>query len=220
MSAEKILLKICDIPIGELSTPLEYVLKNAFNEQNHIKLLKKRALLCEHCYYVLNDIGYKKDTLDDILGVVADRNLTTTMDAFKHVTSNAQKNLVKSVFAHYNLKNKYENEPDMHEIADIAQDLRNDIRSAGFDKEQERLMLGFCELVEEAKEESEILGNLAVRKLHAAFIGRLAIYQDRLESIKNHKVFDKLKWLYAKIRAINAFVKTIKEFYENITLLS
>ena len=37
MSAEKILLKICDIPIGELSTPLEYVLKNAFNETKPYK---------------------------------------------------------------------------------------------------------------------------------------------------------------------------------------
>ena len=88
MGAKEILLKICE---ANARDELENVLKEAFEEKDDVKLLKKRALLCEYCADVLQDIGYAEDTLDEILSVVAYKNLDYKMESFRHVLSTAQK---------------------------------------------------------------------------------------------------------------------------------
>ncbi|WP_162165591.1 hypothetical protein [Campylobacter fetus] len=219
MSAKEILTKICEFSEQNGSSKLEYVLQQAFNEYDGISLLKKRALLCEHCEYVLRDISYDKDTLKDILSIVAYKDLSCEISYFRDTLNTTQKHLINSVFSHYEMKNRYEDEMELKDIIDISATFEEEIKTASdISDEQKELLLGFCELVNEAKEQSKITGAREIVRLHIIFIGRLVIYQDKLKTLKDHKLFEKLKWLYAKIEGANKVYKILKEFGVNFIL--
>lgn len=219
MSAKEILIKICELSKKDGGSKLEYVLQQAFNEYDSISLLKKRALLCEHCEYVLRDIGYDKNTLKDILGIVAYKDLSREISHFRDTLNTTQKYLINSVFSHYEMKNRYESKIELEDIIDICTTFEEEIESASdISEEQKELLLGFCELVNEAKEQSKITGARAIVRLHTLFIGRLVIYQDKIKTLKDHKLLEKLKWLYAKIEGTNKVYKTLREFGVNFIL--
>lgn len=219
MSAKEILIKICELGEKDGGSKLEYVLQQAFNEYDSISLLKKRALLCEHCKYVLRDISYDKNTLKDILSIVAYKGLSCEISHFRGTLNTTQKHLINSVFSHYEMKNRYEGEMEFKDIIDISAMFEEEIKTASdISDEQKELLLGFCELVNEAKEQSKITGAREIVRLHTIFIGRLVIYQNKLKILKDHKLFEKLKCLYAKIEGANKVYKTLKEFGVNFIL--
>lgn len=219
MSAKEILIKICELSLQNSGFKLEYVLQQAFNEYDTINLLKKRALLCEHCEYVLRDIGYDKNTLRDILSIVAYKDLSREISHFSDTLNTTQKYLINSVFSHYETKNRYESDMNLKDIIDVSATFEEEIEgTSDISEEQRELLLGFCELVNEAKEQSKITGARAIVRLHTLFIGRLVIYQDKLKALKDHKLLEKLKWLYAKIEGTNKVYKTLREFGANFIL--
>ncbi|TWO22007.1 hypothetical protein YZ82_01865 [Campylobacter hyointestinalis] len=117
------------------------------------------------------------------------------------------------------MKNRYEGEMEFKDIIDISAMFEEEIKTASdISDEQKELLLGFCELVNEAKEQSKITGAREIVRLHTIFIGRLAIYQNKLKILKDHKLFEKLKCLYAKIEGVNKVYKTLKEFSVNFIL--
>ena len=195
MLAKEILTNICDIAIKDGGASLEYALQQSFNEYESIKLLKKRALLSKHCEDVLEDIGYDKDMLNDVLNTT-------------------QKHLINSIFAHYEMKNKVYSKVDIDSIAHLETELEKEINEAtDISSEKRQMLLGFCKIVKEAHEESEVVGaKAALAKLHILFTGRLVIYSEELRKIKDHRLFERLRWLYANIEAANKIIKTLKEF--------
>lgn len=214
MLAKEILTNICDIAIKDGGASLEYALQQSFNEYESIKLLKKRALLSKHCEDVLEDIGYDKDMLNDVLKVIAHKNLNTKMEAFKDVLNTTQKHLINSIFAHYEMKNKVYSKVDIDSIAHLETELEKEINEAtDISSEKRQMLLGFCKIIKEAHEESEVVGaKAALAKLHILFTGRLVIYSEELRKIKDHRLFERLRWLYANIEAANKIIKTLKEF--------
>ena len=202
MGAKEILLKICE---ANARDELENVLKEAFEEKDDVKLLKKRALLCEYCADVLQDIGYAEDTLDEILGVVAYKSLEYKMESFRHVLSTAQKNLVRSVFAHYEMKNEFFKDKNLDEVIEVVCEIEEDLKREDVDDTQKTALLEICKICKDAKEESKITGVSAAKKLHTLIVGKFALYANVLSSIKSKSLKEKLLKLYRAAEIANTF---------------
>ena len=218
MAAEEILIKLCELARKDGGASLEQILKEAFNEYDELKLLKKRNLLCEHCKYVLKGIGAADDTLTDVLQIISTLNAKREMILFRDTLNLTQEKLIKSIFSHYKDKNKFQNEVNIDEIVDIVVEFESEIQDADINEEQKETLKQLCLIVKEAKEESKIIGsNRAIDKLHTLFIGKFFLYGKTILNIKDPRILEKIKWIYAKIGAANSIIKTLKDFKDNLT---
>lgn len=215
MSAESILLELCNERHIKEDRTLEDVFKIAFNEKDNIRLLNKRSILCEHCEYVLNFLSFDSDTFDDILKIVACANLEIRIKNFSTTLTQTQQRLIKSVFANYKLKTKYEDNIDFSEVIDIAFDIENSLNSANLNQEQRLLLLELCNTVKKAKDEGDIRGLRAAQSLHSRFIGKMIIYKNIVMSIQDTNIIDKFKMLYIKVEQLNKFFETTRKLYDN-----
>ena len=204
MNPTDIIDYICDNISSEKS--IQSILKKAFKEQDPLKLLKKRALLIDHCRHVLKELNYtEEETLpfNDIYKILLFNNLDAQSDRGHglHLTP-THKIMFRTTFKMYGIIKKTS---EVKEILEASKALKHQVveEDETLTQQQKEILNDVFNIVHEAKEEHEMIGNLAINKLYERLIGKALIYKEELSSIKSQTVKDKLEKLYKKTQEVN-----------------
>lgn len=211
----EILCELCDV-VNELQNnnrdnyTILYVFKKIFEEKDEKELLLKRAILIEHCERVIKELDYDEDYFEDIYKVLTFSNLDSNITNISRFLTKTHKKMILATFNHYKSIKKIH---EVDEIIDLSEDLKSDIESEDLTEPQRVLMYEICEAVENAKQEHDIVGNSAIKKLQEILIGKLFLYKDEIKSIKSEVIQEKLSKVYQKVVEVNrimGFVLSLK----------
>ncbi|MFY4859074.1 hypothetical protein ACOTVM_00815 [Aliarcobacter butzleri] len=207
---DEMLCELCDFANNSQNSNINYVFKKVFEEQNEVGLLLKRAIVIEHCERVLKELDYDENYFEDIYKAVTFHNLNAEIKHISPFLTKTHKRMIESTFKHYKSIKKIH---EVDEIVDLSEDLKSDIESEDLTEPQRVLMYEICEAVENAKQEHDIVGNSAIKKLQEILIGKLFLYKDEIKSIKSEVIQEKLSKVYQKVVEVNkimGFVLSLK----------
>lgn len=195
---------ICDnISSGK---SIQSIFQKAFKEKDPLKLLKKRALLIDHCRHVLKELNYtEEDALpfNDIYKVLLFNNLDAQSDRGHGLNlTPAHKITFRTTFKMYGIVKKTS---EVKEIVEASKALKQEllIEDKNLTEKQKEILNNICNEVDEAQEEHEMTGSLAINKLYERLIGKALIYKEELSGIKSKSIKDKLEKLYKKTQEVN-----------------
>lgn len=207
---DEMLCELCDFANNSQNSNINYVFKKVFEEQNEVGLLLKRAIVIEHCERVLKELDYDENYFEDIYKALTFHNLNAEIKHISPFLTKTHKRMIESTFKHYKSIKKIH---EVDEIVDLSEDLKSDIESEDLTEPQRVLMYEICEAVENAKQEHDIVGNSAIKKLQEILIGKLFLYKDEIKSIKSEVIQEKLSKVYQKVVEVNkimGFVLSLK----------
>lgn len=207
---DEMLCELCDFANNSQNSNINYVFKKVFEEQNEVGLLLKRAIVIEHCERVLKELDYDENYFEDIYKALTFHNLNVEIKHISHFLTKTHKRMIESTFKHYKSIKKIH---EVDEIVDLSEDLKSDIESEDLTEPQRVLMYEICEAVQNAKQEHDIVGNSAIKKLQEILIGKLFLYKDEIKSIKSEVIQEKLSKVYQKVVEVNkimGFVLSLK----------
>lgn len=205
-----ILCELCDlISTNDKKIPILNIFQKVFETDKHIELLKKRALIIEHCERVAKELGYEDDFFEEILEGLCFKNLDYPIE---NIINNFKpyKKLVISTFNHYKSIKKVH---EVDEIIELSDELKENIETENLTETQKQIVYEVCEAVENAKKEHDIVGNSAIKKLEEILIGKLFLYKDEIKNIKSESIKEKLSKVYKKVVEVNkimGFVLSLK----------
>ncbi|MCG3671957.1 hypothetical protein [Aliarcobacter butzleri] len=207
---DEMLCELCDFANNSQNSNINYVFKKVFEEQNEVGLLLKRAIVIEHCERVLKELDYDENYFEDIYKALTFHNLNAEIKHISPFLTKTHKRMIESTFKHYKSIKKIH---EVDEIVDLSEDLKSDIESEDLTEPQRVLMYEICEAVENAKQEHDIVGNSAIKKLQEILIGKLFLYKDEIKNIKSEVIKEKLSKVYQKVVEVNkimGFVLSLK----------
>jgi hypothetical protein len=199
-NVDEILCELCDlISNSDNKISILSIFQKVFETKNQIELFKRRAMIIEHCERVAKELGHEDDFFEEILQGLCFKNLDYPVDNVI-INFKPYKKLVISTFKHYQSIKK---EHEVDDIIELCDELKSDIENEDLTEPQKRLMYEICEAVENAKQEHNIVGNSAIKKLQEILMGKLFLYKEEIKNIKSEAIKEKLGKIYKKVDEVN-----------------
>ncbi len=200
-NVDEILCELCDLVSNSGKTlAIITIFKQVFEVNNEIELFKRRALIIEHCERVAKELEYDDDFFEEIFKGLCYNNLDYPIEHISKYLTITHKRQILSTFKHYKSIKKIH---EVDEIVELSDELKSNIENEDLTESQKKLIYEICETVENAKQEHDIVGNSAIKKLQEILMGKLFLYKEEIKNIKSETIKEKLRAIYKKVDEVN-----------------
>jgi len=186
-----------------------HVYREAFGEEDNVKLFKLRALLLnelERIFESTNKSQHIQKAFDDIYMALSYPNLSNNMKDIQDKFTSGNIATLELAFTMRDFKQDFE---ATDEISTLNEELKELLEVEYITETQKIIIKQICYEIDEVVEEYVITGNTAIQKLYDSLVGKLYLYQYELTNIDSHKINETLSKIYTKVDTLNKAMNTL-----------